>query len=129
MNTLTNCKSCGNKLKGKQTHFCSIKCKNKSHQCYPSQKQRGLARKLQLLKMAGGKCSRCGYKKNLSALSFHHSSLMMKEFKLDVRSLSNRKLKTVLDEFRKCKLLCHNCHSEIHNPKLDLDFLSLSRLL
>ena len=68
--------------------------------------------------MLGGKCSHCHYSKNLSALAFHH--LGKKEFKLDVRSLSNRKIEPIRKEIAKCKLLCHNCHAEVHNPSLDL---------
>lgn len=68
--------------------------------------------------MLGGKCSECGYSANLAALVFHH--LGGKEFKLDVRSLSNRKLTPILAEVAKCRLLCHNCHAELHNPSLDL---------
>ena len=71
----------------------------------------------------------CGYKKNLAGLSFHHTDAKRKEFKLDMRSLSNRTIARVLDEFKKCILLCHNCHAEVHNPELDLGSTSLSRLL
>jgi hypothetical protein len=79
--------------------------------------------------MAGGKCSICGYKRNLAALSFHHVEGNKKDFKLDARSLSNLTIKKIEEEFRKCTLLCSNCHAEIHNPDLDLGSLSLSRLL
>ena len=60
----------------------------------------------------------CGYASNLAGLAFHHIS--GKTFQLDVRSLSNRKLKPILQEVAKCILVCHNCHAEIHNPSLDL---------
>jgi hypothetical protein len=129
MNAIINCKICGKQLIGKQTLFCSISCKNKGHQSYNSQKKRGIARKKQLVEMGGGKCSRCGYKKNLSALTFHHLNSKEKNFKLDMRSLSNRKFPDVLNEYKKCNLLCHNCHSEIHNPDLNLDSMASSRLL
>jgi hypothetical protein len=129
MKKVISCKTCSNQLKGKQTLFCSLKCKNAAHQSYPSQKQRGLQRKLELCRKAGGKCSRCGYKTNLAALSFHHLESKEKDFKLDMRSLSNRKLENVMVEFNKCILLCSNCHAEVHNPELDLGQPSLSRLL
>ena len=65
----------------------------------------------------------CGYATNLAGLAFHH--LGGKEFQLDVRSLSNRKIGPILKEAEKCKLLCHNCHAEVHNPSLDLAKLSI----
>ena len=61
--------------------YCSIKCKNKAHQSYDTQKERGIKRKLQLVKKFGGRCSICGYNKNLAGLTFHHTS--EKKFKLD----------------------------------------------
>jgi predicted nucleic acid-binding Zn ribbon protein len=121
MKRTTNCIVCGDTLTGKQTKFCSISCKNKDLQSYEAQKRRGLARKLDLIKNAGGRCSVCGYSKNIAALVFHHTGSDFKDFKLDMRSLSNRKLEPVLIESNKCILLCANCHAELHNPHLNLD--------
>jgi len=118
MKKLSNCSICQKVLSGKQKLFCSLKCKNAAHQSYPAQKRRGIERKLYLVKELGGQCSGCGYATNLSALAFHH--LHDKEFQLDARSLSNRKIDPILKEVAKCKLLCHNCHAETHNPGLDL---------
>lgn len=129
MKNTSNCIICSKHLGGKQTRFCSIYCKNKHHQSYSSQKDRGVTRKLQLVQKAGGHCSICGYRKNLAALAFHHNKTSKKEFKLDMRSLSNRTLQAVMKEFNKCILVCHNCHAELHNPQLNLASLSLSRLL
>ena len=120
MSKKPNCIVCGAVLKGRQTHFCSIACKNKYHQSYEAQKSRGLARKLELVKAAGGRCALCGYDKNLAALTFHHINANEKSFKLDMRSLSNRKLEVVRTEVEKCILVCQNCHTELHNPHLDL---------
>lgn len=128
MKTGSNCRICQKKLAGKQTLYCSVLCKNKFHQSYPSQKKRGLERKLRFVRELGGECSLCGYSANLAALVFHHVG--GKEFQLDVRALSNRKLEPILKEVAKCKLLCHNCHAEVHNPGLDLaKLLTTSRLL
>jgi hypothetical protein len=123
MTEKVNCIVCGTSLRGRQKRFCSTACKNEYHQGYEAQKRRGLARKLEFVKAKGGCCSICGYKKNLSALAFHHLDSAEKDFKLDMCSLSNRKLEPVLGEFEKCILVCHNCHAELHNPHLDLDSL------
>lgn len=118
MKKRSNCKICEIVLTGKQTLYCSTTCKNVFHQSYPAQKKRGIERKLHFVQKLGNKCSDCGYDKNLAGLAFHH--LGGKEFKLDVRSLSNRKIDPIIREVAKCKLLCHNCHAETHNPSLDL---------
>ena len=120
MNNESNCIVCGAALEGRQTHFCSTACKNKHHQSYMAQKSRGLTRKLELVQAAGGRCALCGYNKNLAALTFHHIDADEKSFKLDMRSLSNRKLEAIHAEMEKCILVCQNCHAELHNPHLDL---------
>ena len=123
MNNQSTCKVCGADLSGKQTMYCSQSCKMKIYQSYAAQKRRGLERKLYLVGQLGGKCSRCGYAKNLTALAFHH--LGGKEFQLDVRSLSNRNIDPIVKEVAKCALLCHNCHAKLHNPDFDLAKLSI----
>ena len=129
MNKIINCTICGKTLKGRQMLFCSIKCKNQAHQCYPNQKKRGMERKNQLINKLGGKCAICGYKRNSAALTFHHQNPAKKRFKLDVRSLSNRTYSKIESEIKKCILVCHNCHAEIHNPQHSLEPSSSSRLL
>ncbi len=120
MQKLSNCTVCNQPLSGRQAKFCSRLCKNKDLQSYHAQQRRGLARKLELVKAAGSCCSRCGYNDNLAALTFHHTNPSQKEFKLDMRSMSNRKLDYVMRELDKCTLVCANCHAELHNPHLDL---------
>ncbi len=118
MKQVTTCRICTKTLLGRQTLYCSIKCKNSVHQSYQAQKKRGLERKLYFVEKLGGKCSKCGYVTNLAALAFHHVN--GKDFALDVRAFSNRKIEPILEEVAKCILLCHNCHAETHNPSLDL---------
>jgi endogenous inhibitor of DNA gyrase (YacG/DUF329 family) len=121
MSNLATCIVCGKQLKGQQTKYCSRDCKNKDLQSYAAQKRRGLARKQELVAEFGGQCSRCGYRKNLAALVFHHTGPSGKDFKLDMRSLSNRKFEAVREEIEKCVLFCANCHAEVHNPHLEMD--------
>lgn len=110
------CEICGNELNGRQRRFCSIKCKNGKHQLYSWQHDRGMKYRNELISLAGGKCVICGYNKNTSVLHFHHIDPTTKLFQLDVRSCSNRSKEKCLVEMRKCKLVCSNCHGEIHNP-------------
>ena len=117
---MAKCLSCGGALSGRQTKFCCRECKNsfnnQSYQSYQAQQRRGRERKLELIKLAGKKCSRCGYSKNYAALEFHHAIPEKKSFQLDLRSLSNRRWEVILEEMKLCELLCSNCHAEVHNP-------------
>lgn len=83
-----------------------------------AQSARGLERKRQFLLQAGGKCTRCGYSRNLAALTWHHLDPEQKRFNLDLRALSNRSLHEIEVEVAKCIVLCANCHMEIHFPQL-----------
>ena len=114
------CSICNKKLQGRQTKFCSRACKNKSgniaHQSYLAQQDRGRKRKIEMIKQFGNACTKCGYDKNYAALEFHHIEPEKKSFQLDLRSLSNRKWSSIVEEGKKCILLCSNCHAELHNP-------------
>lgn len=115
-----SCIHCGQHLTGRATRFCSAQCKNAYHQDYKRQQHKGVERKITLVEHLGGKCETCGYCKSLFVLSFHHSDAEEKIYKLDLRSLANRSMPSLLAEFAKCQLLCANCHAEIHNPHLML---------
>jgi hypothetical protein len=86
-------------------------------QSYNAQQLRGRKRKIALVGMNGGCCSRCGYSSNYAALEFHHAAPTDKTFNLDLRSLSNRAWDVIVAEAEKCELVCSNCHKEIHNPE------------
>ena len=88
--------------------------RNKSS--YVSQKKRGEKRKLEAIKLKGGKCTICSYNKNYSALAFHHVEPENKTYNLDIRKFSNTNIDSLNAELEKCILLCNNCHAELHNP-------------
>lgn len=113
---MKKCTVCSTILTGSQKKFCSKKCCSKSHKSSRSQKNRAYQKKLKLVNLMGGSCTNCGYNKNFSALVFHHKDPNLKKFSLDSRTLANRAWHLVLEESKKCILLCHNCHSELHNP-------------
>lgn len=83
-----------------------------------AQQRRGLIRKKRFVVIAGGGCVRCGYRRNLAALTWHHVDPSIKSFNLDVRALSNRSEEEIRIELEKCILLCANCHAEEHFPAL-----------
>jgi len=123
----TNCKVCNKILTKRQSSFCSAKCKGKFHQTpennansYLKQKERAFVRKKQLVDSKGGCCEICGYKKNYSALQFHHLDPSKKDHNLDSRKLSNATWEWCLEEATKCKLLCANCHAETHYPQFKM---------
>ncbi len=121
------CVVCEIEISGQKQKYCSNACKQKDHyhkiksqtNTYHSQTIRSIRRKVQLVELFGGKCSKCGYNTNLSALHFHHANPSTKHFKLDARILSNKKWDFIIDEAKKCILLCSNCHAEEHNPELN----------
>jgi hypothetical protein len=119
-NHAKKCFTCEAQLNGRQRKFCSRKCHNRygntKHQNYNCQQKRGVERKIKLVKMFGGKCKECGYSKNYAALTFHHKDPSLKSFPLDLRNCSNTKWSTLLEESKKCELLCVRCHIELHNP-------------
>ena len=73
-------------------------------------------RKAAFLRLLGGACLHCGYDKLARNLVFHHTG--SKEFELTERAFQFG-FKKILPEAKKCILLCHNCHGEIHDGLFD----------
>lgn len=116
----TTCAICGKPLTGRQTQYCSKRCKIRDRDNFVTQKRRRIGRKRELISMQGGKCVRCGYNKNLAALSFHHLDPAEKAFEVDLRSLANRSRAAIEREVEKCILLCLRCHAEVHHRSEDM---------
>lgn len=97
------------------------------------QKCRWRDRKRKAVELLGGKCCKCGYNKNLSALDFHH--IDPKRKKHDWKTLRQLSWKSIINELEKCVLLCKNCHAEIHNIEdtvmntVGIDNASLTNIL
>ena len=68
--------------------------------------------KKKCIEYLGGKCSKCGYNKSLQSLCFHHLDPQIKKFKIS--GSHSHSWKTIEEELKKCILLCHNCHHELH---------------
>jgi transposase len=105
--------------------FCSKVCSCVEYSSNPNnylaQKERAWVRKLRLVNEKGGCCQRCGYRKNLSALEFHHIDPQNKSFNLDARKIGNSKWELILAEAAKCELICSNCHAEEHSIDSEIE--------
>lgn len=70
--------------------------------------------KQKMIAAMGGSCQCCGYNTCSSALAFHHIDPSKKEIGFgDIRA-NPAKWNKIVNELKKCILVCHNCHSEIH---------------
>lgn len=69
--------------------------------------------KVEIVRMLGGKCQKCGYNKCDAAFDFHHKK-GIKEGDMS-RLFKEASKKKLLKEAKKCILLCANCHRELHN--------------
>ena len=84
-------------------------------------KEKNLKRKLEFLALKGNKCQICGYDKYYGALEFHH--IKSKDKSINHQSLTQHSKELILEELKKCILVCSNCHREIHANLIQLDSL------
>ncbi len=59
------------------------------------------------------KCEICGYNKCPEALDFHHKDIKEKEFSIG-HALNICGKEKIIEEINKCRVLCANCHRELH---------------
>jgi hypothetical protein len=121
-----HCVVCNKDLSKQQRKYCSVSCKMKGLRIsqlaeygFGYQEKLGFLRKVYFIEQLGGKCSICGYDKNISALEFHH--LKDKEMSLTQMNLRENNIELILKELDKCILLCSNCHKELHYPQANID--------
>lgn len=81
-------------------------------------RRRGVKNKAKLVEMSGGKCLKCGYYKSMNALTFHHRDPKKKLFGLTLNQLWSKSWTRIIEEWKKCDLLCSNCHIELHDKAL-----------
>lgn len=70
--------------------------------------------KNRIIEAMGGSCCICGYNKCQTALALHHLDPSKKDFGLSKIRANIQSWNKIVEELRKCVLVCHNCHSEIH---------------
>jgi hypothetical protein len=88
--------------------------------------RRQFNRKIEILKKIGiFKCDQCGYSgKNFASLDFHHIDKNKKKFK--IADATNVTIGEIIDETKKCKVICKNCHKMEH---FDIDRFNSLKLL
>lgn len=70
--------------------------------------------KTRMVQAFGGRCACCNYNRCQDALQFHHLDPNKKDFRLGRIRANPRSWESILDELRKCVMLCANCHQEVH---------------
>ncbi len=89
----------------------TIKNKKGNKNFLNKRKEKIKNQKIKCVEYKGGKCERCGYKKSLRALTFHHKIREDKE--KQISSMLDYSWEKLTFELDKCSLLCFNCHMEI----------------
>lgn len=74
--------------------------------------------KRRMVALLGGKCEICGYDRSVWALTFHHKDPKIKRFSLSMAY--HYKWKVVEEELAGCRLLCNNCHAELHGEEFQV---------
>ena len=72
-----------------------------------------LKRKRQIVYVMGGCCQVCGYSKSINALELHHINPKEKIFSFGKEK--NKAWDLIIEELKKCVLVCANCHREIES--------------
>jgi hypothetical protein len=62
----------------------------------------------------GGKCCICGYDRCSQSLALHHLDPAQKDFGFGQVMANPKNWDALAQELRKCVLICHNCHNEVH---------------
>lgn len=70
--------------------------------------------KTRIIESMGGRCCVCNYNKCDWSLALHHLDPSQKDFSFGKIRANPKNWESIVLEIRKCVLVCHNCHSEIH---------------
>jgi hypothetical protein len=108
------------KKHGDTLHILESKNYYRCKECKRSRRQAHRKKtKKDLVELFGGACQVCGYNNCHEALQFHHLDHTTKSFGLN-RTEYSRAYSVLVDEAKKCALLCANCHAEVHAGELKL---------
>jgi transcriptional regulator with XRE-family HTH domain len=82
--------------------------------------RRRIANKKAAIEYLGGKCIKCGYSQNLSAIDFHHRDSSEKEALISALLARYGDIDPIKQELDKCVVMCSNCHRALHHPEMAL---------
>jgi hypothetical protein len=103
------CEYCGTKERANFYDRFHHECKN----CFNDRIYKlSRDKKEKAVKYKGGECCKCGYKKCMAALDFHHIDPEEKD--VNFRTMLYWKWERRKKEIDKCILVCSNCHRELH---------------
>lgn len=68
----------------------------------------------------GGKCTICGYDKTIAALDYHHIDPSQKDKQLSIAMRNGYAWSKIVEEARKCTIVCCRCHRELHAGVVEL---------
>lgn len=102
----------------KEIEKCELLCYNCHKEEHHSKETIYLIKKHKLLEIKNiFNCQYCGYNNYVGALDFHHEK--DKNILLTSSSLTslNQIKDEIIEEIKKCKVLCANCHQDLHFDK------------
>jgi len=73
----------------------------------------------------GGKCNKCGYNRCYAALDFHHIDETQKNFGISEALAKPKRWAILVEEAKKCVMLCKVCHVELHEGIWSLSEIDL----
>jgi len=78
------------------------------------------ATKQRIIDAMGKQCQCCGYNRCNECLDLHHLDPNEKELSFGAIRANPIAWSKIVEELRKCILVCRNCHGEIHNNNLPI---------
>jgi len=77
--------------------------------------------KQKIILLFNGSCNVCGYDRCNEALEFHHLDPSKKDFSFGAIRANPKNFSSIIDELRKCIMVCANCHREIHYGLIEVE--------
>ena len=81
--------------------------------------------KKRLIDGFGGCCNRCGYDVYHGSMDFHHIDPSEKSFSISQGMKNPKKWNDLVEEVKKCVLLCNRCHHELHGEIWSLEDIKI----